>query len=103
MNVHVHSLGVHREVEEIRRAAILGYELVVRLHYRAEKLHRTEIASVDEHVLLRILLLGGRRTADVSADLDDGGLDRHLQQICLYMAAHHVDDAFEKRARGQGY
>ena len=101
MDVHVDAPGVDRQEEEIRRLAVLGNQLLVGFQDGARQVAAFEKAAVDEEVLLRIALLGGRRTADRPFDAGDRGVGLDLQQILFDMAPHHVHDTARQRRRLQ--
>ena len=102
MDVHVDAFRIDGQVEEVGGLCIVGDQLFIGFEYRLLEIGRPEKPSVDEEILLGVVALGGRGTADVPLDAHDGGVGLDLQQILLDMAADHIDDPSRQRSGLQG-
>ena len=97
-HIHIYSLGVDGKVEKIRRRIFLGNKLLVGLHDGAIDSRRIEVTAIDEEILLGILLLGSRRTANIALHLHNSSIDIDLQKIGLYMATHNAYNTLLQRS-----
>ena len=74
-HIHIYSLGVNGKVEKVRRCILLGNKLLVGLHDGAIDSWRIEVTAINEEILLGILLLGSRRTANIALNLHNSSID----------------------------
>ena len=93
MDVHIDSLRVNGEAQEIVGLLTLGDKLLVGRHHRLMEIGVTHIALVDKHELQGVALAGVLGLADIALHLDNRGVDAYGQQLLIHAVAHQRDDA----------
>ena len=97
MNIHIHTLGIDRNVEEECRITLLGNKFLVRLRYRLIEIWRAEEATIYEHILLARIVTSCLGATNITLYRGDGCFDLHLQQVASCGITHNADNALHER------